>query len=329
MRLSRLVLAGTLAFTVSGAGGAVPPGDLPGDLVRSCLTQLRALSKTEGHSEAHSFDLRKRCPRLASRLAAMPDIVDGGALEIDATSIEGLRDLQSFAAGFHRQPATGRFSPDYDGLDALVAEVLIVDEDEDDFWKRFQRWLEQYARDTASPGLERFAKWLNGLDPPPWLGDVLLVGLIVLIVLLALIVIGNEIRLAGLFRRKWRHRETRPEAAAPPPASPRPVASLDELRGLPPRQLAAAVLAFVTAAFVERGWLSASASLTNGELVRQVGQSRREVAGAFTGLVTGIEKVIYGDRLPDDDVRRQLFDTARELTEGARTGASTGPAGRR
>ena len=329
MRLSRLALAGALAFAASGAGASVSPDGLPGDLIRSCLTELRALSKGEGHSEAHNFDLEERCPRLAARLAASPAITDSAALDIRATSIEGLRDLQSYAVGFLRTPAADRFSPDYDGLDALIDEVLVVDEIDDSVWNRFLRWLEQYVKDGASPGLERFAKWLKDLDAPPWLGDVLLKGSIVLIVLLAMIVVGNEIRLSGLIRRKWRPRKVDTQATVSSPKPRTPITSLDALRGLPPRQLAAGILDFVTTAFVERGWLSSSTSLTNGELVRQVGRRKSSLAGTFTGLVSGVENIIYGDRLPDDAARQQLFDAATELVEGARSAASVAPPGRR
>ncbi len=304
-------------------------GELPGGLIRACLAELRALSKSEGHSETHNFDLAARCPRLAASLGASPAITDSAALDIRATSVEGLRDLQSYAGGFNREPAADRFSPDYEGLDALIEEVLIVAEVDDGVWDRFLRWLEQYVRDGASPGLESFAKWLKDLDAPPWLGDVLLKGSIVLIVLLAIIVVGNEIRLSGLLRRKWRPRKAQAEAAAPSLEARPPIASLDELRGLPTRQLAAGILEYVTAVFVEHGWLSSSTSLTNGELVRQVNQRKSNLAGPFSGLVGGVERIIYGDRLPDDAARQQLFDAATALVEGARSAGSVTPVVRR
>jgi hypothetical protein len=333
MRLSCLVLAAALAFAASGAGASASPGplsgELQGDLIRSCLTELRALSKNEGHSETHNFDLEVRCPRLAASLAASPAIVDSAALEIGAINVEGLRDLLSYSSGFNRKPAAERFSPDHGGLGALIDEVLIVAETEDGVWDRFLRWLEQYVRDGASPGLERFAKWLKDIDAPPWLGDVLLKGSIVLIVLLAIIVVGNEIRLSGLLRRKWRPRKAKTEAAAPSPEPRPPIASLDELRGLPTRQLAAGILEYVTAVFAERGWLSSSTSLTNGELVREVSRRKSSLAGPFIGLVGGVEKIIYGDRLPDDEARQQLFDAAVELVEGARSAGTAASMARR
>ena len=322
MRLPHLAFAGALALAASEAGASVTPGGLPGDLIRACLAELGELSDAEGHSDSREFDLSKRCPRLAEQLASWLNVGDIGSVDIDATSVEGLRDLQSFAAGFDRRlESAERFSLDFDRLDALLADVLLVEERTDDsLWERFRRWLQQYAKGGESPGLDRLLQWLEELEAPPWLGDVILKASVVLIVLLALMIIGNEFRLAGVLRRLRRPRE--PQALAGTPASvPKSRAlSLDELRGLPPRQLAAAVMEIVTAALADRGWLSASSSLTNGELVRQIGQRQSSLAGSFTSLVNAIENVIYGDRLPDDEARQRLLVTAAELVERTRGG---------
>lgn len=328
MQLPHLALAGALAFAASGAGASVPRSGLPGDLIRSCLTELRELSHAEGHSGAHNFDLNKRCPQLVEQLALSLDVGEIGSVEIDATSIEGLRDLQSFAAGFDRQPASPeKFSPDFDGLDALLTDVLVEERISDSLWERFLRWLEQYGKDSESAELKRFLDWLEELDAPPWLADVILKTSVVLIVLLALMVIGNELRLAGVLHRLRRPRKLKAPAGTPEAPPKSRVMSLNQLRGLPPRQLAAAVLEIVTVTLANRGWLSSNSSLTNGELVRQIGQRQGGLAGSFTSLVNGIEKIIYGDRLPDDEARQRLLVTAGELIERARDG-STAASGR-
>ncbi len=326
MQLPHLALAGVLAFAASEVGASAPRNGLPGDLIRSCLVELRELSDAEGHSGSHSFDLNKRCPQLAERLALSLDGGDIGSVEIDATSIEGLRDLQTFAAGFDRQPASPeRFSLEFDALDALLADVLVEEKIDDNPWQRFLRWLEQYVKDGESAELNRLLDWLEELDPPPWLGDVILTTSVVLIVLLALMVIGNEFRLAGVLHRVRRPRKLQAPAGTPEAAPKSRALSLDELRGLPPRQLAAAVLEIVIATFADRGWLSSSSSLTNGELGRQIGQRQSGLAGSFTSLVNGIEKIIYGDRLPDDEARQRLIVTAGELIEHARGGSTAAP----
>ena len=321
MHLSHLALAAALVFAASEVGASVSRDGLPGDLIHSCLAELRDLSDAAGHSSSQNYDLDERCPQLAKRLASSSDAGVPGFVDIDATSIEGLRDLQSFAAGFDREPASSeKFPLDFDGVDALLAEVLVEETIDDSLWEQFLRWLEQYVKDGESADLNRLIDWLEGLDAPPWLGEVILKSSLVLIVLLAVLVVGNEFRVAGILSRIRRPRKRQASAGAPA-AAPKPrETSLEDLRGLPPRQLAARVLEIVTAAFAERGWLSASSSFTNGELARQIGERKRDLARPFTRLVTGIEKIIYGDRLPDEDSRQRLIDSAGELIESARGG---------
>lgn len=326
MHFRHLALAGALTFTACEVGASVVRNDLPVDLIASCLTELSELADTKDHSAPRKFDLNKHCPELAKQLALSLDAGAFGSVRIDATSIEGLRDLQFLAAGFDRRPPSlGEFRLDFDGLDALLADVLIEEKTDDSMWEQFLRWLEQYAKEGDSGDFSRFLDWLGGLDAPPWLADVLLKISVVLIVLLALMVIGNELWLAGVLRRA-RHPRSAQATGGTTDAAPKSRAvSLDELRALPARQMAAAILEIVTAALVDRGWLSSSSSLTNGELVRQLGKQQRGIAGAFTDLVDGIEKVIYGDRLPDDESRQRLITTAREVIELARGSSSVAP----
>ena len=324
MRLPHLALAGALAFAAPEVGASVAPDGLRGDLIRSCLAELNALSGAESHSDSREFDLNKRCPRLAEQLASSLNDGNVGSVEVDATSIEGLRDLQSFAAGFDFQPASAeKFSLDFDGLNTLLTDVLVEERVGDSLWERFLRWLEQYAQGGESAGLDRLLQWLDELEAPAWLADAILKASVVLIVLLALMIIGNEFRLAGVLRRVRRPRELQARAGTPGAAPKSRAMSLDELRGLPPRQLAAAALEIVTKRFADCGWLSSKASLTNGELVRQIGQRQSGLAGSFTSFVNAIETVIYGDRLPDDEARKRLLVTAAELIERTGGGPTT------
>lgn len=330
MHFAHLAFAGALAFATCGVGASGTRDVLPAPLIGSCLTDLDELAAANNHPDSHRFDLHKYCPELAKQLALPLEAGTFGPLSTDAASVEALRDLQFFATGFGRQPVPPeKYRFDYHGLDALLAEVLIEETVDDSLWEQFLRWLEQFAKDGESPGLDRFLDWLESLEAPPWFADAILKTSVVLIVLLALMVIGNELRLSGLLRRVRRPSRMTTAAGgmdAPPRARG---ASLDEIRSLPPRQFAAAVLQIVTATFADRGWLSASSSLTNGELVRQLGQRSRGIAGTFSDLVHGIETVIYGDRLPDDESRQRLTENARELVDLARGGPPVTPQGPR
>jgi len=318
MHPTRLVLAVVLVLAAWQAGAFVAsndlPGDLPADLIESCLANLEAISGVDASFDSPSFDLNKQCPQLAKRLARSLDSGVLGSLKIDAASTEGLRDLRFFSAGMQRPPAPlGRFHPDFDDLDALLSDVLIEEKVDDGLWERFLHWLGQYLKDGDSGDLKKFVDWLEGIDAPPWLGDAIVNTSVVLIVLLALMVVGNELRLAGVLRRVRRPQATKLAGSAQTAAPKARAASFEELRDLPARQLAAGILDIVTAAFADRGWMSSSSSLTNGERVRQLAQRQGGIADSFEELVYSIEKVIYGDRDADDEVRRGLLESARQL----------------
>lgn len=322
MHLTHLALAGALAFAACEVGASVLGPDLPIDEIESCLDQLVALSAEREFPDSESFDLNTHCSRLAKQLARSSNSDD--FLRIDATTIEGLRDLRFFAAGFDRQPASPeKFQPDFDGLDALLADVLVEKQIEDGLWERILRWLEERAGGGESPDFQRFVKWLEALDLPPWLGEVIFNGSLALIILLALMVVGNELRLAGVLRRMRARHGVNVAGGAKQQAVPKPgTPSLDELEALPHRQMAAGVLQIVTAAFAKRGWMSSSPSLTNGDRLRQLRQHHRAAAASFAELVDGIEQIIYGDMHSDDAVRQRLVAAAGELVE-IDAGAST------
>ena len=91
MHRFRLAFAGALVFAAFEVGAAIPGEGLAALPIQSCLGELHRLSDAEGHSESHNFDLNKRCPDLARQLAASLRDGDAGSIEIDATSIQGLR----------------------------------------------------------------------------------------------------------------------------------------------------------------------------------------------------------------------------------------------
>ena len=314
MSAAPFALAAVFTFAACAAEASGLAGNLPRAQIDACLGRLGELTAAEDRPASHAYNLEKHCPELAAGLASSFDVGDRSSLNVEAVSIEGLLDLQAYAAGFDSQQATSvAFSPNYESLDSLLAEILVEERIDDSLFDRLVHWLESYFRDGESPKLEKFFDWLTDLDAPPWLGELILKTSIVLIVLLALMVVGNELRLAGVMRRvrRPRDRQMRGEKAEPVPRARR--LSFDELRDLPARRMAAAVLELVTESFAERGWLSSNSSLTNGERVEQMAERHGELAGRFSDIVRAIEEVVYGDRLPGEEARAWLLASAGEL----------------
>ena len=319
MSAAPFALAAVFTFAACAAEAADLPAELPHGRIDACLSRLGELAATEDRPASHAYNIKKHCPELAAGLASSFDTGDRGSLNIDVVSIEGLRDLRTYAAGFESSQATSVvFSPNYESLDALLAEILVEERIDDSLFDRFVHWLESHFRDGESPKLEKFFDWLTDLDAPPWLGELILKTSIVLIVLLALMVVGNELRLAGVMRRIRRPRDRPMRGEKAKPATRVRRLSFEELRDLPPRRMAAAALELVTESFAERGWLSSSASLTNGERVAQIAEGHGELAGRFSDIVRAIEEVVYGDRPPGEEARNWLLESAGDLIARAR-----------
>jgi len=318
----RLVVAVLIATAAVESGAYVSPADISRADIQSCIATLRGLPGTGDHPELETFDLRRRCPALARELETLLFEESTPGVDTSAISIEGLRDLAAIVDGFRpTTDASNDFNLDFESLDALLDDVLVEKTSEDSYWDRFLRWLEQHLRDQDSPQLGRFLDWLEGVDAPPWLGEFLIKASTVLIVLLALIVVGNELRLSGMPRRRRRQQSKPSRPLADAGTGKARAVTFDALRGLPPRALAAAIVEIVTAAFAERGWLSRSESLTNGELVRQVQENQSAIGPPFAALLGAIETIVYGDRVPDEESRRRLIASTDALLARTREGS--------
>ncbi|MDX1434112.1 MAG: DUF4129 domain-containing protein [Gammaproteobacteria bacterium] len=302
------VFAQNLDQSVADSFAGAPFGAETSARLRACLASLDA-------SGEESIDLASRCPHAARHVASASHagLVEG--LSGETVGREALRDLialsESFAAPAHASAAAGL---DFAGLDALLDEVLIEEDTDVGWWERFLQWLKSKLPEDSGADYDWIVDWLEDLDVPEWLTDLIYHGSVVALIVLALFVVANEVRASGILRRRWRRgRATRAatqEAAAQ--VAPR---GLDELAGLAPRARAAAVLALVVRHLAERGWIAERASLTTGELEREVARTRRALASPFHQLVAVVESVVYGDRDPDPATERALLVNARALLE--------------
>lgn len=329
MSVIRLVAAVLIATAAAESNASASLADLSHAAIDSCMSTLRGSARDGDRSGSDAFDLAKSCPELARELESL-DERNSPLVKAGTISGEGLRDLEAVVRGFRLAPdERTKAGLDFEGLHALLDDVLIEEKSGDSLWSRLRRWLEQHFHNDESPRLQRFLDWLESLDAPPWLGDVLIKASTVLIVVLALIFVGNELRLAGILRRARRaHREPSRAPLGGDAGSARAL-SFAELRGLPPRALAGAILEMVTAAFAERGWLARSASLTSGELLRQVERRESAMVSPFSALLRSLETIVYGDREPDEEGRRQLIAAAGALLAHARRPSATEAPGSR
>lgn len=206
-----------------------------------------------------------RCPQLVHMLessewrAWLPsawreagnDLSVGGLEEL-AVLVE--REQARRHAG--RRPGTGTLREIITGLDTARAEKA-------GFWGRFRRWLEdtfmQPAEEDSGDWLER----LLGREPlSARIVAAITYAALVLVVALALLIVVNELRAAGVFRRRARAKSQPLPADEPPRSS----LTMREIDRAPQAERPALLLRLVIERLGHTGRLPAAAGLTVGEL---------------------------------------------------------------
>jgi hypothetical protein len=216
------------------------------DAVDNCIKRL------DPQTDVGYVRIAARCPDLAQRLQAsswaawLPKDWQASSSDLSAGSLKELRELVA------RELATRttRRAPSLAPLTVILAELGPMEDHNRGLWARFTRWLrEALERGDPSPARD----WLE--VPPSGLSqaviDLICYACLAAVVVMAMVIILNELREAGVFAarrtaRKARHRpelNVRPDWAAiqKAPARDRPRLLLEliairlmELNRLPP-----------------------------------------------------------------------------------------------
>ena len=247
-----------------------------------------------------SFQLSEACPLLKTALSkqgsALPMQEDIG----DHTSLNQLMDLQSLLrATKGAVPVTMKF--DFSGLKPLLANTLIAGpKPKVDWWQRFKAWMEaKLAQKDQSGDIDWLIKFLAKIVPPQWLAELMFKGAIGLILLLALVVIGNELR-AGGGSFKWRNRLfARPQFGSRATVPKIAIPTLADVQSLPLQQRPAALLKLVIYTLVERAALPGNAGLTNRELCASLKRKGQPYSSVFERFILTLDPILYGGRQVD------------------------------
>ncbi len=306
----RLVAAGLLGF-LSLQHGTLWASSFEQESMAVERCAARA-SEAFGPGETHLyFEVAKLCPELHALLQSTPALRELGGIRDDTASLRQLTDLRVMLADFARDdPATSAF--DYEGLDALLEEILQSKEPQQPgFWDRALRRVLEWLDARVADG------WLEKLSLPEAWSERLTNGALLLIILLAVVLVGNELRVAQV----WRLLRPRSGPEAVGSAASVRTPSIDGLDALPPRRQIALLLEWVIWRLAQHGVVPLDGSYTNRELLLLLDGRLRE---RFAEFIDSAEGVLYGDRaLPSDEVQR-LKDLA--LNMGPREASGPNPA---
>lgn len=313
-----LTLLGLLLLQTTVRASDLPAPQLV-QAVEQCIeTQFQA---GEATSRSQSVNLQQTCPALAlanaRNHALLKHIQPPLADEITVSQLLDIRVIlhsrtRSASPGHNRDYA-------YANLDALLQDTYIPREEfkpDPTLWQRFIEWL----RDLLTP---------EDAEPPPWLKDFLnsielpetdtvilfLKGALALLVLLALLMIFNELRAANLLSA-WRHIKRQRGKLTGYPDFPGhgENLSLEQISGLPDKQFAGKLLRHTLLELMQRHILPPRFSLTNRELLTRLPQERNALLPDLHRLIDTSEAGLYGDQPLDPQQRQQMLELSSKLT---------------
>jgi hypothetical protein len=261
-----MAIAGMLAWSSLAAA--------PVDVVRDCAAKASP-------AIAGIKDLSPACPDLAQALEAIgltPMLSDGWQEQINT---DALRDLANLAEGYGE--SRPKVSPDIAALPgilkALEREQTPLSQS---WWDAFKAWLAHHSN-----ALSRLERWLGRFGQSTRLFNLISYSLVALVLMTAVAVIVNELKVGGA---RWRRR--RAAAAALNPAR----AGVDS-EALQSGALAdglAELLRALVSRLMQTRRLETERSLTHRELVTRSTFDDESQRAAFAAVAGTAESILYG-----------------------------------
>jgi hypothetical protein len=282
-----------IAVAVAGVLAWFSLAAAPVDVVRDCAAKASP-------AIAGIKNLGPACPDLAQALEALglaPMLSDGWQEQINT---DALRDLANLAEGYNE--SRPRVSPDLAALPgilkALQREQTPLSQS---WWDAFKAWLAHHA--NVLSWLER---WLARLGPSTTLFNLISYSLVALVLMAAVAVLANELKVGGA---RWRRRRAETEALGPAGAG---VDSGASRSGTPADGLAELLRALVIRLMQTRR-LETERSLTHRELVTRSTFDNESQRAVFAAVAGTAESILYGAHSAAPDELNKVLLGGRAL----------------
>jgi hypothetical protein len=281
----------------SAAGAVIAPGD-----------QIAACIEDASGDEVGLAALESSCPGIGQALtqSGYADFISESGTE--QLNSYGLADLEQIADRYRQSPR----EPAADV--AALAPVLSTIEEELrvdrplTLFERFERWLNGLLQRSQQDEDSWLGRWLRGFDVPERITRPILYGAIVLVILIAVAVIVNELRAAGVFRRGGRRSVATPgTVTGTGHASATMLADLDRV---PAAERPALLLRMLVNTLVHTGRLRTEKSLTHRELGERAAFDATTQRQSFNRVASLSERILYSNR----EVSAEEIDVV--VTEG-------------
>ncbi len=234
-----------------------------------------------------------RCPELTAALAHEPwspwlpaDWNQPG----NQLSAEGLKELRTLLARTLK-PSAPLHAPQAANAAAVVARISQADNPRAGWWERFKAWLRALTtggdRDSAEP-----AGWLGALDFSGRAAEVVAGLALALVVLIALAILVNELRVAGVLRARATAARSRPRSRGASEGA----GTLTEVERHGLREQPALLLELIAERLTEQGRLPPARALTTQELLHGARLADESERTSLSELAEACEQLRYSTR---------------------------------
>jgi hypothetical protein len=298
--------AGALYFSSGGCAAAANDAMLYAELGECIDVQFQRAPAPDSFSE---IDLAADCPELLLSLADSPWVERTSLSNPDYPNLAQLADLRHFLGGTFHPPESGR-SMDYARLGSILAETLATEESErgQSWWQRLLHWLRQRQPQGGDADLHWLEAWLEKLTLSKTAAETLAYSLSALLILVAVGLVINEVRLARQGRPPRRRRTTtRGALSEAAPAGAWRAGAQPLPRRVP--ELLNVCIEYL----IRNQRLPEVRSRTNREFLRHLLHTGDCAAQGFGRLLHQAEYALYGDRQIDPQTLQQCRREAATL----------------
>ena len=259
--------------------------------------------------------LESVCPGLDHALAESGYAGFISEEESDSLTRLGLLDLQTIVDRYRSAPggSAGRADPAKLGPILSQLEQEQVSDQPLSLLDRFKRWLNGLMGRAEQERESWFSRWLRDVDVPEKVTRSIVYVAIGLILLIALVVVVNELRAAGILRRRGKRSGAAAESHVA--AASAAHATLADLERVPLGDRPSLLLRVLVDSLVSTGRLRTERSLTHGELVRRAAFDATDQRTSFNRVAALSERILYGNANVAADEIDAVVQAGRALNE--------------
>jgi Domain of unknown function (DUF4129) len=289
------------------AGLAVPCAAArdPLQVIDDCMARLDT-SLDVGY--AH---IAQRCPELAAALtqsplaAWLPRDWNRPDNQLSAQGLSELRVLLVRAGEL--RPARG-ILPATQHVAGILAAISLPQPSQLSWWTRFKQWLRRIMSAPSQADESWFTRWWQSIKLSGNSRDLITGICLAVLVVLAVGVIVNELRVAGLLGRR-----SAAGTAVPRGPAARGQVTLGQIETVAPRERPALLLELIAAQLAVRGLLPPARTLTARELVRRARLPDSAGRANLVQLVAVCERIRFAAEDVEEEIRENALRAGRLL----------------